>query len=418
MNAPVAKPNVSKGITPKTFLKPQYDGHCISNIPETVAKIFHVRSDRTIKDDRLSLYFHAENVVLLLLDGFGTNQLKFARENFGVDSYDQTFSDSLCIPITSVFPSTTSSAMSSLHTGLTPQEHGVIGYSMFISELGTIGQMLRFVPILGGRSLFDSGLDSRTFLNSKTIHERLTEEGISSISYVPNYIIDSGLSRITYRGAEIEPSFSLGDALTRTRRNLENSRGNSFHFVYHASPDTVSHASGPYSEEFATELESIFRLISSQLFAKLDKQVSRKTTLLISGDHGAVKVNRNSILDVAEHSELVSLLRMPPTGDSRASILNVKPDSQEKVLTFFEQRYPKQFEIFDSLKMLSEGYFGLGDVKEEVFSRIGDLVVVPKFDNAVDNSQISSRDGEIPGRHGGLSEEEMQVPLIVTKLAS
>ncbi|HXQ91505.1 MAG TPA: alkaline phosphatase family protein [Nitrososphaerales archaeon] len=418
MNAPDNQLNISKGVVPKTFLKPQYDGHCISNIPETVARILHVRSGRPIEDDRLSPYSEAENVVLLVLDGFGTNQLKFARENFGVDSYDQTFSDSLCVPITSVFPSTTSSAMSSLHTGLTPQEHGVVGYSMFVSELGTIGQMLRFVPILGGRSLFDSGLDSRTFLDSKTIHERLTEEGISSIAYVPNYIIDSGLSRITYRGAEIEPSFSFGDTLIRTRRNLEKSKGNSFHFVYHASPDTVSHARGPYSEEFATELESIFRLVSKQLFAKLDKQVARKTTLLISGDHGAVKVNRNSILDVADHSELVSLLRMPPTGDSRASILNIRPDAKEKVLAFFEMNYPEQFEIFDSLKLLSEGYFGLGDVKEEVFNRIGDLVVVPKFDNAIDNSQIGSRNGEIPGRHGGLSEEEMQVPLIATKLAS
>ncbi len=99
--------------------------------------------------------------------------------------------------------------MSSLHTGLTPQEHGVIGYTMYLRELGLIGQMLRFTPMLGGRSLFDTGLDRQNFLGGETIHERLGNEGLDSIVYVPRYIMDSGLSQVTYRGA----SWSLKTAL-------------------------------------------------------------------------------------------------------------------------------------------------------------------------------------------------------------
>jgi hypothetical protein len=400
------------------FLKPQYDGNCISNIPETIVSIFGSESSRQIEDDRLSPYIEVENVVLLLLDGFGALPLKSARENFGVEPYDRVFSKATHIPITSVFPSTTSSAMSSLHTGLTPQEHGVIGYSMFLSELGTIGQMLRFVPIQGGRSLFDMGLDPRSFFNSPTIHERLMADGVSSTVYVPRHIIDSGLSRITYRGAEIEAQYSVADMLVRVRKNLEKKRANSFHFVYHASPDTISHARGPYSEEFAAELNSIFALVEEQLFSKLDKEVASKTTLLVSGDHGAVRVDQNSILDVAQYPELVTHFRLPPTGDSRASILSVKPGTQENVKAFFDRIYPGQFEVRDSAQMLSDGYFGLGKVKEQTYGRIGDLVVLPRFHNAIDDSLVDPRYGEVLGRHGGLSEEEMQVPLIATKLAN
>jgi len=400
------------------FLKPQYDGHCISNIPETIFSIFGSESSRKVRDDRLTPYKEVENVVLLLLDGFGAGPTKFARETFGVRSYDRIFSNAVHIPLTSVFPSTTSSAMSSLHTGLTPQEHGVIGYSMFLSELGTIGQMLRFVPIQGGRSLFDMGLDPRSFFNSPTIHERLTREGVSSTVYVPRHIIDSGLSRITYRGAEIEAQHSVADMLVHTRKNLERKKANSFHFVYHASPDTISHARGPNSEEFATELNSIFALVEEQLFSKLEKEVARKTTLLVSGDHGSVRVNRNSILDVADHPELLSCFRLPPTGDSRASILSVKPGAQEKVKAFFEKEYPGKFEVLDSAQMLSDGYFGLGKTKEETYGRIGDLVALPKFHNAIDNSSVDPRYDEVPGRHGGLSEDEMAVPFIATKLAN
>lgn len=401
---------------PKAFLKPSYDGHCIANIPETVAKLLGVRATRPISDERVSQFSECENVVLLLLDGFGSAQFKFAREKYGVPSFDRLFSGADYIPITSVFPSTTSSAMSSLHTGLTPQEHGVLGYTMFISQLGTISQMLRFAPVLGGRSLFDMGLDPKAFLDVKTIHERLGEEGVSSLVYVPNHIVDSGLSRITYRGANVEPGFSFADTIIRTRKNLEEIKANSFHFVYYASPDTVSHARGPYTEEFGAELESLFSVLDRQLFSKLDKQIAKKTTIFLTGDHGAVRVKRDSLLNVADYPELLSFFRLPPTGDSRSSILNVKPGAQDKVTTFFENNFPGAFEIKESARMLSEGYFGSGRVKEETPGRIGDLVALARYDNAIDNSQLESRRDEIPGRHGGLSEEEMRVPLIASKL--
>ena len=402
--------------SPKTLTKPRYDGQSIANIPETVAKILGVRANRPLTDQRLSKYSGVENIVLLLLDGFGSAPLKFAREKFGVPSYDRLFSSADHIPITSVFPSTTSSAMSSLHTGLTPQEHGVVGYSMFISRLGTISQMLRFSPITGGRSLFDLGLDPATFIGAETIHERLNETGVRSVVYVPNHIIDSGLSRITYRGADVEPGFSFGDTVIRARKNLESRKANSFHFLYYASPDTVSHARGPYTEEFSAELESLFALVESQLISKLDRGIAKKTLLLVSGDHGAVRVDFNSILDVARHEELLSMFRMPPTGDSRASILSVKPGTEEKVKRFFDTNYPGQFLVMESSKMVAEGYFGLGKVNEETPGRIGDLVAVPLYDNAIDNSQLDYRGDRVPGRHGGLSEEEIEVTLIARML--
>jgi hypothetical protein len=117
------------------------------------------------------------------------------------------------------------------------------------------------------------------------------------------------------------------------------------------------------------------------------------------------------------HPDLVSMFRMPPTGDSRASILNVKPDKIDSVKNYFESNFRGQFDVVESAKMLSEGYFGLGRVKDETPGRIGDLVAIPRYDNAIDNSQLDSRGDTVPGRHGGLSTEEMEVPLIARKVA-
>jgi hypothetical protein len=399
-----------------SLVKPQYDSNSIANIPETVAQILGAKSSRPLKDERISDFKDAKHVVLLLLDGLGSKLVESANMNYGLPSYDNICKASAQIDVTSVFPSTTASAMSSLHTGLTPQEHGVIGYTMYLRELGLVGQMLRFTPMLGGRSLFDTGIDRQTFLGGETIHERLGNEGLDSTVYVPRYIMDSGLSQVTYRGAFVEPQNSAADMLVRLRKNLEKGKGKSFHFAYHPSPDTLAHAHGPYSEEYAVELESIFRIVESELFRKLDRNVARDTILIISGDHGAVHVNRDDIVDLSDHPELLRSLKLPPTGDSRAAILHIKEGEEDRIRKYFDQKFEDQFEIKTSKWLLDQGYFGLGAVKPATYDRIGDLVALPKSHNAIDNSIIDPNHGSIPGRHGGLSEEEMKVPCVITRL--
>jgi len=199
---------------------------------------------------------------------------------------------------------------------------------------------------------------------------------------------------------------------------LERKVAHSFHLLYYPSVDTLSHARGPYTEEVAAELDSIFGVLQKQLFNKLDRKIAKKTLLLITGDHGAVRIKRESVLDLANHPDLLSCFRLPPTGDSRASIFNLKPGTQDKVTAYFERNFQGQFELTESSRLLSEGYFGTGKVKAETEGRIGDLIALPKFANAIDNSELDSRREVYPGRHGGLSQEEIEVPLIATRLAS
>ena len=399
------------------FVRPRYDGSSIANIPETVAQILGARFTRPLKHEGLHDFLDAKHVVLLLLDGLGTKLIESARRKYGVESLDNICRNSLQFDVTSVFPSTTASAMSSLHSGLTPQEHGVIGYTMYLRELGLIGQMLRFSPMLGGRSLFDIGMDRKTFLGGETIHERLNKVDVDSTVYAPSYIVDSGLSQITYRGALVEPQSSMGDMLVRLRKNLENAKRASFHFAYHPSPDTLAHAHGPYSEEYAVELESIFRIVDTELLHKLDKNVARDTALIVSGDHGAVHIDKSGIVDLSDHPKLMNMLKLPPTGDSRASILHIKDGEDDRITRYFEKHFNGMFDIKDSRWLLDHGYFGMGNVRTETTDRIGDLVAIPRFYNAIDYSITDANHGSVPGRHGGASVEEMSVPCIVKRLA-
>ncbi len=410
----------------KGLLTPDYNGRCISNLCDTFSKILGIPYSRPLKHNSVyEIAESTESLVFLLLDGFGYKPMQHALNQAegapALSSFIKNGGDGTVFhPLTSVFPSTTSTATTTLHTGLTPQEHGVLGYTMYLQEIGAIAEMLRFSPIVGGRSsIFDLGFDPETFVNSDTIHQKLTRSGITSSIYINKYIVDSGLSKITNRGAQIHPHMTAADMFVSLRKNLESRHGaNSFHFAYFASPDTIAHHKGPYSEEFASEVDSLFYILRRELLEKLDKKVAKKTTIIVSADHGLINIDESNVIDVRDHPELKRMLKVPPTGDSRVSFLHTKDGMQENVLDYFNKNFPGKFEVARSQVFLEKGLFGVGKVKQEVIDRIGSLVAVPKVPVAIENSDIDSRPFPVPGRHGGLSEDEMLVPLIARKLAS
>ena len=78
----------------------------------------------------------AEQAVLLVLDGLGWDQFEAHRDLM------PTLSSMTGRPIHTVAPTTTATALSSIATGLTPAEHGLIGYRMVLG--GEIMNVLRW----------------------------------------------------------------------------------------------------------------------------------------------------------------------------------------------------------------------------------------------------------------------------------
>lgn len=401
----------------KGLLTPNYEGYGIANLPDTFAKILGLASSRAMKIDSVYAATEScENLIFLLLDGLGYNLILKAEEaSAPLTALQSVKNSSLFLPITSVFPSTTSAATTTLHTGLTPKEHGILGYTMYLREIGAIAQMLRFTPLLGRDSLFSMGFDPNTFVGSKTLHERFRENGINSSLYISSWIVDSGLSKISNKGAEVFPHLSAADMFVQLRQNLQ-SRKTRFHFAYYASPDTIAHARGPFTENYASEVDSVFYSLLSNVVSKLDREVAKKTALIISADHGLVSVKSEEIIDYAKLPDLQGMLKVPPTGDSRAIFLHTKEGQESSVKEYFQQKL--NMEAFDSHSVLDRGLFGMGVAKDAVSDRIGNITAVPRSESvALDNSAIGARGEPYPGRHGGMSENEMVVPLMVRKLA-
>ena len=100
---------------------PMYNNYCLSNIPETILSLFGVKTKRPTLPKNLFGKNKFKKIIVLLIDGFGYEQWLKNYKNH--EFFRKVTKRGKLLPLTSVFPSTTAAAMTSLHTGLTPQEH-------------------------------------------------------------------------------------------------------------------------------------------------------------------------------------------------------------------------------------------------------------------------------------------------------
>ncbi|MCL6002233.1 MAG: alkaline phosphatase family protein [Thermoplasmatales archaeon] len=356
-----------------------------------------------------------DHLVFFLIDGMGHATLKNALKNYRVPALSSYLSKSIYIPITSVFPSTTSTATVSIQTGSEPVQHGIIGYTSYLRELGRIFNMISLAPLGSKDTLMPGAVyDDEDLVRLGTIYSHLKEPSVSSNLYIPNKIIDSGLTRFTGRGADIHGYYSLSHMMVTLKRNLASEK-KGFHFCYLSTVDTISHKLGPQTEEVAEEVNSIFKLIDERLFEF--REIEGDLGVIISADHGHIMIRPDAIIDASIDQKLIPFFAIPVTGDARAPILRINEGKMEEALDYIEERYGGHFMAVRSEDLLKMGYFGISEKRFAKEDRFGDVMLVPIGESGMIDSRLRLLDkeidfGSLTGVHGGLSQEEMIVPLI------
>ncbi|MFQ6135315.1 MAG: alkaline phosphatase family protein [Nitrososphaerales archaeon] len=406
----------------KDFVTPDYDEYCISNIPATLTKIFHIPhlSGNPLADPEVKPVLEdVSRVVLLLVDALSYTQLLKAFG--GGDSILQRFFDrSVLLPLTSTFPSTTPPGLTSLNTGLTPQQHAVIGYSLYLKQFGLVANMVNFSPSVDFRrdTLREIGLDPNEFLNAKTLYEFLGEEGYPSYVVTRWFYRNSTLTNIIHKGAKIETYVDTPDLFITLRRLLESRpTEESYIFAYWDTLDTASHVYGPASEEAEAEIRSLAYSLKTEFLDRLDKSAVKNTLLLITSDHGGHTLVDGKTVIVPDHPELLRDLQIPPTGSSRSPYFYPKPGRFNSVRRYLTEKFGDGFLLLESEEALKKGLFGVGEVADETRDRIGDLLALPREGHSIFYPYKPHREELIlKGGHGGLSEDEMLVPFLALPL--
>jgi len=399
------------------MIKPDYEGYGLANLVSTMLRHFghkglrHKPVPEALLDEFLD---GVESLILLLVDGLPYYQIKGFVEKY-LKKHNP-----LLIPLTSTFPSTTTTALTTLNTGLTPLEHGIIGYTMHLKEIGVVLSLTNFAPSAApeSTSLLQAGLEPSSILDVESIHTKMKRSGVRSVLVTRRLYRESPFTAMLCSEAEIEAYVSTSDLLIRLRKIVEESKDRLFIFPYWDGFDISAHIYGPESEEAEAELEAFFSLLKSNLIDKISSSAAKKTAILVLSDHGQVTLAADELLMVSEHPTLLNALHIPPTGDSRAACLYLKPDMREEVFSYIKDHLADSFVAYDIRTLVKEGVFGLGEAKPNLLDRTGDVMLLPKRNGAIAyNYKPKAKGFELKGGHGGLHPREALVPLLCLKLS-
>ena len=81
-------------------------------------------------------------VVFVLIDALGYYRFRSVWDAEADSGWRPLLEHGRFFPLTSVFPSTTVAALSSVWTGLAPSQHGYLGTRLFLRELGSVVDMI------------------------------------------------------------------------------------------------------------------------------------------------------------------------------------------------------------------------------------------------------------------------------------
>ena len=212
----------------------------------------------------------AEQVVLLILDGLGWEQLQERRHLMPVLT---SFAGG---PIQTVAPTTTATALCSIVTGLTPGEHGLLGYRMMLG--GEVLNVLRWNSSAGDRRRVHPPRDVQPFA--------------AFLGHDVPVISPADLQGTAYTEAHLRGSRPVGWRAVSAipieiGRELE--AGARFVYVYYGGIDKTAHERG-FGPYYDAEMRSADRLVADVL-----ERLPAGAVLLVTADHGQVDVGTNIV---------------------------------------------------------------------------------------------------------------------------
>jgi hypothetical protein len=339
----------------------------------------------------------ADHHVLVLIDGLGMNLIDrhatgFLRERVGR-------------PIRTVFPSSTAPALTSLATGLWPGEHAVPAWWTYLPDRGVHATILPFVERFSERSLAELGIGSDEAFPQPSLRGRLTCE---TRAYLPSYIVRSTYSRYLAGGGENVGYEGLDRAVDAVVQRIAASRRPSFTYLYYAGVDTAAHEHGPESRAVAGRVALV-----EQELSRLVAGLAGRARVVVTADHGHIRIGESDRLVLAAEDELLALLVSPPAGEPRTPLFHCREGAREELARQFRARFGDRFLLLSTDEAEALHLFSPGRLDPEARRRLGDYVAISVDASVLLYAPAGSALAEMEGFHGGLLPDEMLVPLIL-----
>ena len=339
------------------------------------------------------------NVVLLVLDGLGDNLLRASTEATWLNRHRRG-------RLTSVFPPTTATAITTFLTGEPPSRHGLTGWHMYFRELGSVVAVLPCRPRFGGAPLGEAGVSVAKLLDHVPLYDRLA---VPSHVLSPAYIAESDFNRAHLGSAALHAFESWQDLLNQVSQLAREPGSGRFIYGYWPKLDGLGHEQGIGSESVKEHLA----MLDEGLAALAGELAGSGTLLVVTADHGQIDTTDADRICLDDHPELARTLALPLCGESRAAYCYVRAGMEAAFETYVNDRLEHAATLHRSADLIAQGWFGPGEPHPLLHERAGDYVLLMKEHYVIKDWLPQERRHTLVGVHGGATADEMYVPLVV-----
>jgi hypothetical protein len=357
---------------------PDYSGRGLVNlVAELERRLAGSAPSPGLHPDLASVIPAAPTYLLVLLDGLGDSQL-------GHPTAAPLLRDRRCT-IEAGFPTTTTVSLATVATGLAPAGHGLIGYQLWLPEVGEVVNTLKWITLWGK----PVALDFAGFLPHPNTWERLAAAGIEPIVLQPLGFSQSPLTRVLYRGCRQESYSDMGEAVTAAV-SLTAQPGRLV-FLYLPQIDFAAHVSGQQSPGYTEAVRQVARV-----WEAITATLRGGVVTVGTSDHGHLDVppGRRAAIARTDHEGRIFY------GDSR--VLFVRGEGAS-----LAERLPATWLGLEDMA----GWWGPGPPHPRFAERAPDGALFADPGSALLHRHSDER---LVGQHGGLTPEEVVVPLLVS----
>ncbi len=390
-------PGLLAAFDSNTLLRPRFDVPNIVDLSQAVFDWAGVPNlDIGENSKRIGATFaDTGQLVFVVVDGLGMNFIdKLEPSSF--------LRQHLRMELQTVFPSTTSTAVTSLATGAWPNKHSIVGWDMYLEEIDAVATIIRFERRHDGESLDRLGLrEDQAYPATSLVAAMpgelvsIVPEGIANTPY-SDYWVGHKATYVTYE------KFSGGiDAAISSARA---SRERRITYLYTVDVDYAAHEYGTNAPQTMGSL----RRLNTEV-ERLAKGLPSTARIVLTADHGHLDGQAHEILPT---DSLIEHLLHEPWGDAREMHFAIRPGSEEAVETDFRQKYGDVAFLLTVDEVEALELLGPGRIEDAARRRLGTHLAISRgADVFLYRSKSDSM--KFIGYHSGLTPDEMLVPLIV-----
>lgn len=381
------------------MVRPDYAGGSIVNLMTSIVRARDGRADdyAPLRDLDSSALSNCRTLILLVIDGLGFEFLRRRRES--------ALRRHLHARITSVFPSTTATAVTTFLTGLAPAQHGFTGWHIYFREADAVVAVLPFRRRGVARA---EPLNPALLQDSPSVFERLP---LRSYVVSPAHITRSAFNEAHARGAVQRPYATLAEMFVELSALARAGEGRQYVYAYYPEIDRLAHDHGIGSPAVAAAFAEL-----DDAFAQFLRHIQGSDTMvLVTADHGFIDSSPQHTVTLETHPALARTLIRPLSGERRVAYCYVDP-AQRAAFEHYAATTLAPYATLVSKEMLMEqAWFGPGVPHPRLQERIGDYALIMKGNYVIEDRVPGESPHALIGVHGGVSAAEMHVPLIVAR---